>query len=94
MAPTPSLAVNKPTMMCSSHSPSDPRAQVAPCSRDSDAARQSGEGTVGRWPKGEVDPLVVLLAGLDREAGVPEMTEAEIESEIAAHRAETFGSAA
>ena len=40
-----------------------------------------------RSPDGEVDPLVALLAGLKRESGVPEMTEAEIEAEIAAYRA-------
>jgi hypothetical protein len=38
-------------------------------------------------PDGEADPLVGLLAGLKREPGVPEMTEAEIEAEIAAYRA-------
>ena len=38
-------------------------------------------------PEGETDPLVALLAGLKREPGVPEMTDAEIAAEIAAARA-------
>jgi hypothetical protein len=38
-------------------------------------------------PQGEVDPLVALLAGLPREPRVPSMTEADIDAEIAAHRA-------
>ncbi len=38
-------------------------------------------------PEGEADPLVALLAGLERESGVPDLSDAEIEAEIAAYRA-------
>lgn len=38
-------------------------------------------------PAGEADLLVALLAGLKREPGVPDLTAAEIEAEIAAYRA-------
>ncbi|WP_203074722.1 hypothetical protein [Falsiroseomonas ponticola] len=38
-------------------------------------------------PEGEADALVVLLAGLKREPGVPDLSDAEIEAEIAAYRA-------
>jgi hypothetical protein len=41
-------------------------------------------------PVWEADPLVALLAGLKRESGVPDLTDAEIEAEIAAYRAADY----
>lgn len=38
-------------------------------------------------PEGEADPLVALLAGLKRDPGVPDLTDAEIEAEITTYRA-------
>lgn len=37
--------------------------------------------------EGETDPLVALLSGLKREPGAPNLSDAEIEVEIAAYRA-------